>query len=58
MDNSIIVVTRTSTIKQLNEAIGKLKQRKYFNAMKHLGSLKGVFGNAVDYQTRLRDEWV
>jgi hypothetical protein len=57
MDKSLIVVYRTSTPKQLNKALGKLKRRKYFNARKHLGSLKGAFGNALEYQTSLRDEW-
>jgi hypothetical protein len=57
MDKTLIVVKRTSTRKQLNEAMRKLKRHKYFNAMKYLGTVKGVFGNALEYQKRLRDEW-
>jgi hypothetical protein len=57
MDKYIIVVKRTSTRKQLNFALGKLKRRKYFDSEKHLGCLKGFFGNALDYQIQLRDEW-
>lgn len=56
MDKSFIIIKRTSTRKQLNEELGKLKRRKYFNSGKYLGCLKGVFGDALEYQTRLRDE--
>jgi hypothetical protein len=57
MDKSIIIVKRTSTRKQLNIALAKLKRRRYFKSEKHLGCLKGVFGDALDYQIQLRDEW-
>jgi len=33
------------------------ESRKGFQAKKHAGKLKGVFGNALDYQKSLRDEW-
>jgi len=57
MDKSLIIIKRTSTRKQLNEELSKLKRRKFFNSGKYLGCLKGVFGDALEYQTRLRDEW-
>jgi hypothetical protein len=57
MDRNIIVVKRTSTRKQIREALQKLKQNKTFNANKHLGALKGVFGEAMEFQNQARDEW-
>ena len=57
MDGTLIIVKRTSTRKQLNEALRKLKNRKRFNAKKYLGSIKDTFGDAVEYQSKLRDEW-
>jgi len=57
MDNTLIVIKRTSTRKQLNDALRKIKSRKKFNAKKYLGSIKTVFGDAIDYQRKLRDEW-
>jgi cellobiose-specific phosphotransferase system component IIA len=57
MDSTLIIIKRTSTRKQLNEALRKLKNRKRFNAKKYLGSIKDAFGDAVEYQSKLRDEW-
>ena len=57
MNNKLIVVKRTSSRKQLYESLKKLNRRKSFDAKKYLGSLKGVFGDAINFQTRLRDEW-
>lgn len=57
MDNTLIVIKRTSTRKQLNEALRKIKSRKKFNAKKYLGSIETAFGDAIDYQRKLRDEW-
>lgn len=57
MDKTLIVIKRSSTRKQLNEALKKLERRKSFDAKKYLGSIKGVFGDALKYQSSLRDEW-
>ena len=57
MDNTLIVIKRSSTRKQLNEALRKLKSRKKFNAKKYLGTIKDAFGDAIEYQRTLRDEW-
>ena len=57
MDKTLIVIKRSSTRKQLNEALKKLERRRSFDAKKYLGSIKGVFGDALQYQNSLRDEW-
>lgn len=57
MDKTLIVIKRTSTRKHLNEALRKLKSRKKFNAKKYLGTVKDIFGDAIEYQKKLRDEW-
>jgi hypothetical protein len=35
----------------------KRSTKKKFNAKKFAGKLKGVFGDPVAYQKKLRDEW-
>ena len=57
MESKLIIIKRTSTRKQLNEALRKLNSRKGFSAKKYLGTIKDVFGDAVEYQIKLRDEW-
>ena len=37
--------------------IAAKSKRKTFNAKKHLGKLKGVYGDAIEYQKKLRNEW-
>jgi hypothetical protein len=32
-------------------------KRKGFDAKKYLGKLKGVFGDPVEYQRKIRNEW-
>jgi hypothetical protein len=41
----------------LIDALRKFKHHKNFNGKKYLGTVKGVFGDALEYQTQLRDEW-
>ena len=57
MENTLIIIKRTSTRKQLNEALRKLKSRKLFKAKKYLGAIKDIFGDPLEYQKKLRDEW-
>lgn len=40
--------------KLMNETRGKAKG---FNARKYAGKLKGVFGNPLEYQKKVRNEW-
>lgn len=33
------------------------KKKKVFDPYKYLGALKGVFGDGLEYQKQVRDEW-
>lgn len=45
-------------IKNAFAILGKQeKENKGFDSKKHAGKLKGVFGDALQYQKTIRDEW-
>jgi hypothetical protein len=48
MKKKIIRVTSSSKRKQTKSG---------FDAMKFLGKLKGVYGDPLEHQKRMRDEW-
>ena len=50
-------ITNAKLEKAERELVEKKTKRKGFNAKKHVGKLKGVFGDAVKFQRKLRDEW-
>jgi hypothetical protein len=59
----IIEVKKPITKAKLNKAAQILANsqnkngKKIFKAYKHFGKLKGVFGNALEYQKKMRNEW-
>jgi hypothetical protein len=57
MDKAIIIVKHDSTCEQIDAALQKIKPHKQFNSQKYIGRVKGVYGDALDYQKQLRDEW-
>jgi hypothetical protein len=51
-----IQLNKKATIKELDEALLKLKSGKLFIAKKHVGKVK--WGeDALKFQRRIRDEW-
>ncbi|HYG15851.1 MAG TPA: hypothetical protein VEC12_08870 [Bacteroidia bacterium] len=52
----VIVINRNADKKAIEEALGKLQDRKGFDAKKHCGVLK-LEEDALEIQRRLRDEW-
>lgn len=57
----IIKINKPLTKKKLDDAeqtlIKKRAKKRGFNAKKFAGKLKGVFGDPLEYQKKLRDEW-
>ena len=52
--------SKTEVAKKLSRVALAAKRKKIpegFNANKFLGKIKGLFGNPLEYQKRLRDEW-
>lgn len=58
-----VIIKRTDTKAQMKKklvlAASKKNKRskKGFDAMKYVGKLKGLYGDALAYQKRLRNEW-
>lgn len=57
MEKSVIIVKSSSSKKQLKRFLNNIKNKKRFDAKKYSGCLKGVFGDALEYQKKMRDEW-
>lgn len=57
-----VYIKKTDTIEQMNRKIEKVlrakrKPKKIFDPYKYLGKLKGVYGDGLEYQKKIRDEW-
>lgn len=59
-----VTIKKSDTIQEMNEKIAtvlrnmqKSNAKRTFNPHKYLGKLKGVFGDGLKYQKKLRDEW-
>ena len=59
-----VVINKTDTKAQIEKKLAKAmtaakksKKKKGFNSKKHAGKLKGLYGDPLEYQKRLRDEW-
>jgi hypothetical protein len=60
-----IVIKKTDSPEEAQRKIDRfLKKRKEkptpkqgFDPYKYLGKLKGVFGDGLEYQKKMRDEW-
>ena len=58
-----IVIKKTDTKELIETKLARFyalrgkRKVKGFDAAKYRGKLKGVYGNGLDYQKRVRDEW-
>ena len=55
IDRLEVIEKLVSSIKKESEPSSKLRKRPDLD--KHFGALKGVFGDGLAYQKRMRDEW-
>jgi len=54
----VITISKDTGTKEIKEALDKLKKSKKKTTMSaYYGKLKGAFGDGLDYQKKLRDEW-
>jgi hypothetical protein len=56
----IVEITKPITTAKIEKATALInkERRKGFNAGKHIGKLKNVFGDALEYQKYIRNEWI
>ncbi len=57
-----VIIKKTDSVEVMNRKIEKVmrakrKAKKEFNPYKYLGKMKGVFGDPMEYQRKVRDEW-
>ncbi|MEP7170753.1 MAG: hypothetical protein ABI855_15400 [Bacteroidota bacterium] len=58
-----VIIKRTDTKAQIDRKLARAasvksrRSKKGFDAMKYLGKLKNLYGDALAYQKRLRNEW-
>ena len=55
----IVEVKKPITAAKLEKATLKVRKsgKKGFSSKKHAGKLKGVYGDALEYQKKIRNEW-
>ena len=58
-----VTIKKTDSAADINRKLKKVlangskARAKTFDAYKYLGKMKGVFGDALTYQKRIREEW-
>ncbi len=59
-----VTIKKTDTIEQMNRKIEKVmragsktKAKKTWDIDKYFGKIKGVYGDGLEYQKKMRDEW-
>jgi hypothetical protein len=53
----VITVNKNTKAEEIDEALKKLQKSKKKNLSSFYGKLKGAFGDGLEYQKKLRDEW-
>ena len=59
-----VTIKKTDTIEEMNRKIEKVmrsgsktKAKKTWDPYKYLGKIKNVYGDGLEYQKKMRDEW-
>lgn len=59
-----VTIKKTDTIEEMNRKIEKVmrsgskaKSKKTWDPYKYLGKIKNVYGDGLEYQKKMRDEW-
>lgn len=54
----VITINKDTKAEEIDAALKKLdKSKKKTNLTAYYGKLKGAFGDAMQYQKKVRDEW-
>jgi len=57
-----VIIKKTDSVEVMNRKIARVlrakrKSKNIFDPYKYLGKMKGVFGDPLEYQKKMRDEW-
>lgn len=53
----VITINKDTKAEDVEKALKKLQKTKKRDLSSFYGKLKGAFGDGMDYQKKLRDEW-
>ena len=53
----VITINKDTKSEEINEALKKLQKSKKKSLSSFYGKLKGAFGDGLEYQKKVRDEW-
>jgi hypothetical protein len=54
----VITINKDTKAEEIQAALKKLdKEKKPKSLSQYYGKLKGVFGDGLEYQKKIRDEW-
>jgi hypothetical protein len=53
----VITINKDTNSEEIDKALKKLQKSKKKNLSNFYGKLKGAFGDGMEYQKKIRDEW-
>ncbi|HEY4323427.1 MAG TPA: hypothetical protein VGN20_05560 [Mucilaginibacter sp.] len=53
----VITINKDTKAEEIKEALKKLKKSDKKSLSSFYGKLKGAFGDGMEYQKKIRDEW-
>ncbi|MEP6614105.1 MAG: hypothetical protein ABJA76_19515 [Mucilaginibacter sp.] len=53
----VITINKDTKTEEINEALKKLPKTKKKSMKSFYGKLKGTFGDGLEYQKNIRNEW-
>ena len=56
-DTMVITINKDTKSEEIDEALKKLQKSKRKPISSFYGKLKGAFGDGMEYQKKVRDEW-
>jgi hypothetical protein len=53
----VITINKSTKAEEIDAALKKMQKARKKNLSSFYGKLKGAFGDGMDYQKKMRDEW-
>ncbi len=53
----VITINKDTRPEEIDKALKQMQKSKKKNVSRYYGKLKGVFGDGLEYQKKIRNEW-
>ncbi|MGZ3872521.1 MAG: hypothetical protein ACXVJD_06365 [Mucilaginibacter sp.] len=53
----VIIINKNTKAEEITEELKKLPKSRKKNLKSFFGKLKGAYGDGMEYQKKIRDEW-